>query len=964
MLTFSGVVLYVLIIVFNTTQANPGVPIPVTGERGGSAVIPCLLQGLHKDISSISLKKTDTIARFSFSPKDVAVRDAYRARVKLDGTNVTIASLVISDEGSYTCIVTMTGVLDDTETLIVLTVTAAPDVSASVVTSPRIDSDGTYVAATCYANAGKPKAKIQWTNQRGEVQQSRDSTTLAEDKSANVESHLLLKPGLLRHNGNVTSLPIVDEDKTQTFACHVVHRNLPNPKYNTRQVDVNLLYSPMARISLIANQLTCVAEGNPPPSLTWLLPNGDILQNQPSVYVDQRSTGIGRYVCRASSDLKPDGFSTLIVQKAKDLPTLFRTLNHVDISLPTTASGYQIQCSVEVDSPPDDANFYSRMYFRWSKNGRFITNGLYNISSSMERIEAKGVRLNSTLIFPNVVRDRDDATFECRLVNTSLATGFITAVERSVRISVDYAPESAKIFMDFPKDGFVAEGEPLRLICSAHSKPSSIYEWYFREKKISSGQNLVIQRINRTDAGEYRCIAYNYVPGSSQDSMTVEVHYPPTKVFVVLGSSGNHLKCIADSVPPPIFTWILPNRTRLFGSSSLLKLSSMAVDRPLTYECHVHNNLGKTAKTSYVLLPPKEARIGALAVNHFIVVVVMGVVIAIVLAAILVVIANRRQKMRKCARMTADESRFNKSTIRDVRYADCKSPAGCVESITTSTQKTPGSCLRTSRDPNFTRSPSKQFQSSSEVDGSSIEIVENESLETTGDNSGHTAKGPKKNEQNVQSVPLASPGKATSPAKNMTLSNYNDVGRGSTLPCPARLASIRRDMARHMQEQAILQFATHTSLPHMPPGKPPIPPQAPVGMVYTGYSGILYDDTYRPGIPNYVCAESVIPHCRAPPAIQSMRKEAISASTVNSEDFLHGGRSTRPRSMSLSASCSSDGSTSLESSRQKNPASKEEEEGNMEDSGRTISPFDSGNGSAKSVYASVTSKKQQSLTLV
>ena len=115
----------------------------------------------------------------------------------------------------------------------------------------------------------------------------------------------------------------------------------------------------------------------------------------------------------------------------------------------------------------------------------------------------------------------------------------------------------------------------------------------------------------------------------------------------------------------------------------------MAVDRPLTYECHVHNNLGKTAKTSYVLLPPKEgqlgkytikrriiyfmhkiarcikfcktflsllsARIGALAVNHFIVVVVMGVVIAIVLAAILVVIANRRQKMRKCARMTADE---------------------------------------------------------------------------------------------------------------------------------------------------------------------------------------------------------------------------------------------------------------------------------------------------------------------
>ena len=46
-------------------------------------------------------------------------------------------------------------------------------------------------------------------------------------------------------------------------------------------------------------------------------------------------------------------------------------------------------------------------------------------------------RLTSSLKFVDIRQGRDDATFQCRLVNSSVITGFVTAVERSISVSVD-----------------------------------------------------------------------------------------------------------------------------------------------------------------------------------------------------------------------------------------------------------------------------------------------------------------------------------------------------------------------------------------------------------------------------------------------------------------------------------------------------------------------------------------------
>ena len=60
------------------------------------------------------------------------------------------------------------------------------------------------------------------------------------------------------------------------------------------------------------------------------------------------------------------------------------------------------------------------------------------VTSQVERlIKASKTRLISSLRFVDVVKRRDDAVFECRLINLSLTDNFVTAVERSVRVSVD-----------------------------------------------------------------------------------------------------------------------------------------------------------------------------------------------------------------------------------------------------------------------------------------------------------------------------------------------------------------------------------------------------------------------------------------------------------------------------------------------------------------------------------------------
>ena len=79
-------------------------------------------------------------------------------------------------------------------------------------------------------------------------------------------------------------------------------------------------------------------------------------------------------------------------------------------------------------------------------------------------------------------------------------------------------------------------------------------------KHVHTGKEFEIHDASRTDAGIYRCIAYNYVPGSAREDVMVTVHYRPSDV-IITNLPENRLTCEAKGggVPSAVYHWIYPN---------------------------------------------------------------------------------------------------------------------------------------------------------------------------------------------------------------------------------------------------------------------------------------------------------------------------------------------------------------------------------------------------------------------
>jgi len=75
----------------------------------------------------------------------------------------------------------------------------------------------------------------------------------------------------------------------------------------------------------------------------------------------------------------------------------------------------------------------------------------------------------------------------------------------------------------------------------------------------NSGRAIVLRKVHRSQAGNYKCIAYNYVPGNAQKEIEVVVRFPPSDV--VIRRSKDILSCAAlsGSIPLPLYQWIFPN---------------------------------------------------------------------------------------------------------------------------------------------------------------------------------------------------------------------------------------------------------------------------------------------------------------------------------------------------------------------------------------------------------------------
>ena len=199
----------------------------------------------------------------------------------------------------------------------------------------------------------------------------------------------------------------------------------------------------------------------------------------------------------------------------------------------------------------------------------------------------------------------------------------------------------------------------------------------------------------------------------------------------------------------------------------------------------------------------------------------------------------------------------------------------------------------------------KQF-----VDGSSIEITAIDSLASSTNQLTEQASSAKSNEtKTFDSEPSAT----TSQNQTDETESNEEQTRSCTLPCSARLASIRRDVARHMNRSPY-QHLPRGGMSHIYHPRHPLqihhPPQ--MGLVVSNCDPLLFNATWRPTTSSCITggaysvseAEAMKDYCN-PNRFEQTHKRNCRFETQKS--FLE---ENRPRSMSLSGSSTSNKSYS------------------------------------------------------
>ncbi|XP_073762871.1 B-cell receptor CD22 isoform X3 [Danio rerio] len=153
----------------------------------------------------------------------------------------------------------------------------------------------------------------------------------------------------------------------------------------------------------------------------------------------------------------------------------------------------------------------------------------------------------------------------------------------------------------------VKEGDSVTLSCkSSCSLPEeTTFIWYRNTERLTGetlNNQLHLQSVSRSDAGEYRCAARGKAGERlNSPSVYLSVEYPPRNVSVFINGSavivsGDSvtLSCSSDSNPPAVnFTWFKENQSSAVGSGQ----SFSALDSG-RYYCEAENKYGSQRSES------------------------------------------------------------------------------------------------------------------------------------------------------------------------------------------------------------------------------------------------------------------------------------------------------------------------------------------------------------------------------
>ncbi|KAK2847327.1 hypothetical protein Q5P01_010326 [Channa striata] len=521
-----------------------------------------------------------------------------------DNGTLYVNQVGISEEGDYTCYAENQVGKDEMHVHITV-VTAAPRIRPPSQTYAKVKPGGN-IRFDCEA-LGEPKPKILWMLPTNDV------------IAASNERYLMHVNGSL----GIRDVKLIDAGEYVCMARNPagegskvfkldIEGNPPviNGYRQNRTVvkDVAIKYS--------RKLIDCKAEGEPPPSVTWIMPDNIFLtapffgsrisvhHNGTLEIRNVRPTDTAEFICIARND---GGEAVMVVQlevtSMLRRPIFKNPFNERILS--QIGKTTVLNCSADGHPVPE---------IIW-----ILPNGTRFMGGS-DRGSSYHLGNDGTLVIYNPQKE-DAGKYRCGAKN------FLGYIEKLIILNVGQKP----YILTRPR-GIIrsVSGESLFLHCLAEGSPRPTVYWtvpgghtltrpqVLGRYKLQENGTLIVQDASLHDRGNYICRARNDAGEAVINVPVIVIGYPPritsgppSSVSAVSGTPIR-LTCAATGIPKPEITWQLPDHSvlstaeqgRPMGSELLHPQGTLVIQKPTrsdsgTYKCLAKNYLGTYSRVTY-----------------------------------------------------------------------------------------------------------------------------------------------------------------------------------------------------------------------------------------------------------------------------------------------------------------------------------------------------------------------------
>ncbi|KAL4228715.1 Leucine rich repeat C-terminal domain [Mactra antiquata] len=455
--------------------------------------------------------------------------------------------------------------------------------------SPRIKEgpqDGFFakdLPATLNCKAeGLPPPAITWYQNGKQIQFDKD--TLFNDNY-----RMMLDSGQLFF---LRFIHTTNKSYVGTYYCKArnIHGSVVSREANVRVAVIKdeFRQQPVDTLRAIHSTVTLHCKpprGEPDPDISWEHNGKAVMPSDRITLHDDGDLTIssltvqdgGEYVCKASNTAG-DRLSSPALLTVLEVPEIIQYPEDV-----STDEGSTVEFHCQVAGDAD---------VRWKKSGGSANKQKWRYLD------------DNTLRIENV-EATDEGIYVCTAEN---AAG---AVEAVAHLKIEYTPK----FLVRPHNQAVAVGRTISLRCTAAGNPEPTIYWETASIKslmfvkyqlgrisVAEDGTLRIERVQKSDEGEYSCLAYSS-KGRAQASAVITVREDPDVIFPDI-----------DLRPPPVIRFGPLNQTRAIDDVALLGCEATGDPKPLI-RWYKNGKPVKETDARFTVLPSGMLQISSLKIS-------------------------------------------------------------------------------------------------------------------------------------------------------------------------------------------------------------------------------------------------------------------------------------------------------------------------------------------------------------